>query len=593
MTVAGARMMQFSLQASYELEPRVTPDGVEFAARLSDTKFKVDDPEARAQFDALAAELTEPFAFTTTAGKLSQVRLHPSWSRFAVSISKTLAAALQFVDSAAHQNADTWTAREVDATGSYDAAYTAANSGEVTKRKLRYERLSLGNVPLGNFTAQLAPEVLESNGRLTFDLRPSSENRLTGVEYREQLKTMLTPTSEVRSETTLKLALKQHDSQLALDRTAIQASTRPMRPDQEQGEPTPSAAFDAERIGNYTLDSALRELEEQARDPQRNELFASVGGEPVDPETLRHRESKLQEHGRVFSALSALIRRDPKDVPRVLTRVRSGSKATRALLDALASAGTTEAQAALVSVMDDTKLGKGVRRAAAFSLIRTQRPTNATIKALQAHLAWQDFLNVHALYGLGTLARRLGEAGEPARANAIAGDLVKVLESSATSAQQVHALRAIANSGNAVAFAAVQPLLDSKVAKVRAAAVDGLRLMQHPGVDAVISDRLGSDTDEVQLAALDAIAVREPSDVLVRALLAAARSSRAAATRLKAVRLMGKLLGKRPEFRGALEQLAEAETNEQVRRAALAVLGPRDAPEQQPSAHGSVQFSKK
>lgn len=91
-------MMQFSLRASYELEPRATPDGVEFAARLSDAKFKVDDPEARPQFDALAAELTEPFAFTMTAGKLSQVRLHPSWSRFAVSISKTLAAGLQFVE---------------------------------------------------------------------------------------------------------------------------------------------------------------------------------------------------------------------------------------------------------------------------------------------------------------------------------------------------------------------------------------------------------------------------------------------------------------------------------------------------------------
>src|SRR5690606_36461715 len=135
----------------------------------------------------------------------------------------------------------------------------------------------------------------------------------------------------------------------------------------------------AERIGNYTIVSALREIEDQARDPKRNELFESIAGEVVDPETLRARETKMQAHGRVFTALSALLRREPKHLRVVVARVRAGSKATRALLDAVASAGTGEAQQALVSVMDDSKLGKGVRRAAAYSLIRSERATAATV----------------------------------------------------------------------------------------------------------------------------------------------------------------------------------------------------------------------
>lgn len=572
MTVAGAPMMQFSLQARYVLEPRAVQGGVEFGARLLDTKFKVLDPETRPQFDALAAELMEPFAFTTAGGKLTQVRLHPGWSRFAVSISKAFAAALQFVERPGDQSGNVWTAREIDATGGYEAEYTSTAHGEIAKRKLRYEGLSLGNVSLGNLRPQLAPEVVESKGRFTFDPQPNSGNLLTGVDYREQLKTVLAPTSEVRSETTLRLALKHRDSRRELDWSSIVASTRSLRPDQEHGAPLASASFDAERIGNYTIVSALREIEEQARDPKRNELFENIAGEVVDPETLRARESKLQAHGRVFTALAALLRRDPKHLRVVVARVRAGSKATRALLDAVASAGTGEAQQALVSVMDDSKLGKGVRRAAAYSLSRSERATAATVAALKAHLGWDDFLNVHALYGLGTISRRLVEAGEPKRADAIARELVAVLEGSKSPAQQVHALRAIANSGNPLAFTAVEPLLGSKVAKVRAAAVDGLRLMQHPDVDVIVAERLGSDTDEVQLAALDAIAVRETSDLLARALEGAAASSHSAATRLKAVRLMRQLLGKRPEFRDALEQLAEAEANEQVRRAAMAAL---------------------
>ena len=76
----------------------------------------------------------------------------------------------------------------------------------------------------------------------------------------------------------------------------------------------------------------------------------------------------------------------------------------------------------------------------------------------------------------------------------------------------------------------------------------------------------------VQGAALDAISVREPSPALQSALETASGATFTTSVRVKAVRIMGHWLAKRPELRKTLEQVAQTDT-EAVKKAAQAALG--------------------
>ena len=174
--------------------------------------------------------------------------------------------------------------------------------------------------------------------------------------------------------------------------------------------------------------------------------------------------------------MTALLRSRPGIVETLERRIRGGAKNQNVLMDALSSADNAQGQAALVSLMDDTKLTESLRRDAAFSLIRTPTPTVETVDALKRH-AESGILQVHALYGLGTFSRRLREAGEAARAAEIAHLLMQLLAKASTPSIQVHVLRGIANSGHPEALTSVKPLLYAPSTKVRAAAVDAIRLM--------------------------------------------------------------------------------------------------------------------
>jgi hypothetical protein len=206
-------------------------------------------------------------------------------------------------------------------------------------------------------------------------------------------------------------------------------------------------------------------------------------------------------------------------------------------------------------------------------LSRAALATPESVSALEAHVAVDDSLHVYALYGLGTIARRLRDAGETTRADAIVQGLLVNLSKVSAPADQVDVLRAIANSGAASAFEAVQPFLTSSAASVRVAAVDALRLMQRPEIDGIIVERLSQPDVRLQDAALDAVSVRLPTPALVAALERAATTGAKPAVRMKAVRILVQWLPQRPEVRPILRRLASDDELEQIRKAAKNALG--------------------
>jgi hypothetical protein len=573
LSVAGASTVAFSMSAEVTLEARPAGASTEFVARVTQARFQTETPAAQQQFDQLATELDRPFGFAMTGGKLSAVRLPSAWSPFASSIARTLASAFQYVPRTDQQTGATWTAREVDSTGAFDVEYTPGSGRTIAMHKLSYASISLGKVALANFNAMVTPEVLESKGSVELGV-PATGPRLASVEYREKLRTQLTPASLANSETQLALKLvRSEQPQVALDWSSALAGTIKLAADERLPTHTAPTTYDVNRIGDYTFPKALSELEAHSRDPEEKKLVSIVRGQPFEPDQEKERENKLQAEGKAFAAMAALIRRDKQDIPLVLARVRAQSPAAHALLDALSSAGTPEAQEALVLLSEDAKLKLPLRRAAAFSLTRTNPATPATVAALRAHVATSDPLHLFALFGLGTIARRLREDGETARSEAIVQGLSQDLSQVTNPDDQVDTLRAIANSGAPSAFDAVKPFLDNKDVRVQAAAIASLRLMVRPEVDGIIAAELAHPEPALQNAALDAISVREPSAPLVTAVDRAAKSATAPGVRMKAVRIMGKWLPQRPEFRSALEAVAQSDNEDQIRAAAKKALG--------------------
>jgi hypothetical protein len=375
----------------------------------------------------------------------------------------------------------------------------------------------------------------------------------------------------VTSQTELKVTFKSRDAAKHFDWDAALAGTSAMPPAQPLRTDSAADAFDATRIGDYTFPKALRELEEAAKDPKANALAGSVRDVPVDPAEARAREGLLREHGHVFTATAALLRAKPETIPLALAAIRRKSPAATMLLDALSSAGTPQAQHALVGLMNDERSGE-MRGNAAFALMRVTKATQEAINALAKHLDGGP-LQVFALYGLGTISRHLREAGDAPTSAGISRLLTRSLAKADTPALQVHVLRGIANSGDPASFDGVKPFFTADLDKVRAAAVDAVRLMQRPDVDSLVAERLDKDVQLVQLAALDAIAVRDPSDVLVQALERAARKAEQPVVRVKAVRVAGEVLPKRPDLKSFLEALAQDSEYEQVRKAATSALG--------------------
>jgi hypothetical protein len=571
--VAEGSMVAFDMTAELALDTRPAEASTELVARLTQAVFKAESPAAQPQFDAMATELNQPFGFAISGGKLSGLSLPQAWSPFAAGIARTLAAAFQFVERPAAQTGPTWTAQEVDSTGNFEVEYTPGAGKLIATHKLGYSTLALGKIALANFAASATPKILESAGTVTLGESPAGP-RLTSVAYKEKLRMQLTPTSLVDSQTELDLrfARSEHPAG-ALDWSAALAGSKKLRADEVLSTPTPPTAYDANRIGDYTFPKALAELERFARDPKENQLISSVSGKAFQPDQQKQRESHLQAEGRAFSAMAALIRTDKKNIPLAVARIRAHSAAQRALMDALSSAGTSEAQQALVTLSDDDKLGLSVRQAATFSLTRTPLATADSVSALEAHAPSSDPLRVTALFGLGTIARRLREAGQIDRSDAVVLALTNALSVATTDDDRVTALRAIANSGAASAFDSTKPFLQAKELRVQAAAVDSLRLMVRPEVDGIIAAELAQPDGVLQSAALDAISVREPSAVLATALDQAAKSDARPANRLKAVRIMGQWLSKRPELRPSLTLLAESEGLDQIRQAAKEALG--------------------
>jgi len=181
--------------------------------------------------------------------------------------------------------------------------------------------------------------------------------------------------------------------------------------------------------------------------------------------------------------------------------------------------------------------------------------------------------NEIALLGLGTFSRRFRDDGQADQASAIGAVLVNRLKNATKATDRLTALRAITNSGYALALLDVLAFLSSDDEDVRVAAVRALQSMRDPKVDDLLADRMQSDASTaVRMSALTAAKVREPSDILSRAAENAATTAADPHVRFRAVELLASWLPRRPAVRSVLEQIARDESEPRIRDAAQTAL---------------------
>jgi hypothetical protein len=561
----------FDLFGGLEVEPtRVGSDSTLLHAVLTGVRFVSRQPESQGELEKLALELRSKGAFVTFAGgRATELRVPKDMSQMAASMYRHVTSALQF--SHASDGAQSYTAEEYDTIGPYVAEYSLLAGGSVWhKRKQRYLGI-LGRADLpGDMASRLVPKVTDSRGQIRLSAGGVPEN----VELFEQM-TLSGAEVPVRSTFAITLrALKVRPSAALPSKleTALTTSKRFLA-----DEPIPDVddegALDRAKIGTLDFDSIVRsaELGSNATRPG-TQPGAPDAGTQSDPEDARLAETRVREQARHFHALTAMFRTDPQSVLKAVQKIRGGSAASDTLMDALGSAGTPAAHAALGQLLGSTAVSPEVEGRIVMALARSPQPTREAGSALRAVLE-KDPFHPGALYGLGTHARLYRDAGASRESAAIGAFLMTRLELAPGAMSLSTVLRAVANSGYAAGLPRIQPYLRDERARIRAAAVRALQSMQDPRVDPLIAARIRDDeSPEVQRSAIEAAKLREPSEFLAAALAEASASSIDRHVRYSVIELMVLWLPKRPELRGILERVAKEEAEPKIREQAQAAL---------------------
>lgn len=546
------------LDAEVALVGRSVGAEQEVLAQLSSVKLSAArTPDA--ELETMRAQLSEPALYYFSAGRFERARVTRAAAPLVANLHETVAAALQLV--AGSPGAASWSAKERDASGDYQVTYERTATG-LTKRKTSYqaEETQLA-MAMGNL--DLTPHVVASSGSVT--LAGSFFGRVTSSE------TLNVGTSGTQAVTNLALESRgaaplagAPDWSKAWSQTELASALSKRRPAQ--------SLIDTARAEGKTFAGVLAALEQQEQDPHKAETWGSENGAALPEAEREVRRARVALRSETFGSLAALLKLDDRNVALAEAAIRRGSKAAARVEDALAAADSPRSQQLLVTLASDAARPDEARLSSATSLIRIQTPTEATLQAL-ARWVHDPLLASHAIHGLGSVSRRLRDAGDAARADLTAKPLLAELESAKNDSARIQALRGIANSGYVGAFGAVQALIASKNRDVRGAALEALRHMRSDSVDPLLAERLKADPDvEVRLAALNSIKLRECSKALTAALVSATEDTEGR-VRQKAATLLGRCRDGAPEAQAALTRLASTDPATSVRDAASSALG--------------------
>ncbi|HEX7480421.1 MAG TPA: HEAT repeat domain-containing protein, partial [Polyangiales bacterium] len=456
------------------------------------------------------------------------------------------------------------------------AASVASDEQHYGRRKLKYLALIASDRTLRQFgsTGTVPPKFVEADGELV-----RKGGVFAKLRSHERLDLELMAGRGIVTRTTVEIDLKAKRPAPRIDVASIEAQTIALAAEAPYEHVSGVFDMDSAKIGDRTFDQVISRLESLAGERSKVDLAARRNGQvdstktPADTERARAwAAGSLQD----FVALAAMFRQNPDYIGRAMAHVRGASPAASAIMSGLGAAGTEPAQLALLELMRDDKfVNETLRYEAGYNLLRTKTPTRATALALQGLLhdpSWRE----HAVLGLGTFVRHFGEAGQTADMTEFGDVLVGELRQSNTTSDRIEVLTGISNSGYVPALAAIKPYLTDANDDVRLAAVQSIRLMQHPDVDALMLAGVRDATSSaVRVGAVEALNNRNYTAALAQALTERLQSETDANARQRVLELLVRWSDKQPALFTAIKQAAVNDKSEMVRASAQQALAAR------------------
>ena len=471
---------------------RVQADAVVLRGELAAHEIRIGGKANAALVQALAKP---HFLTVRPSGRFVSLHFDGSTEKLARGIVRSLVASSQLVV----DGGTTWETIERDQTGEYTARYTR-DGDAIEKMKVRY--LSIGAHDVGAQTAMVsAPEVRELVAASRADIDAATWPTKLTVE--ERIVIALQQGARTTATTHVELVLED-------------VATRPIAADltglDEVGIASTQSPHDADRVmvGGATLPDLLGQLR------------------------VANSETRLD----VYAKLESLFRLHPELAAEIPAKLRADARDSDILLGALAAAGTPQAQAALVAVIEDG--ARGLRADAAAATIQVAQPSQQLTTTLARGLDGRDpELRTASALGLGAAAMRIG-ATDTDRGDAIVDGLLARLAATRDVELQLVIVKALGNSGSTRAVEALRGLLASTEPMLRRGAVMAMRAIADGAVDPLIAHTLVSDPDpRVRAGALFAAEFRS-ADAMHRALVHASTKDTDDNVRAEATRLLAR-----------------------------------------------------
>jgi hypothetical protein len=566
----GAAPPQFDFDVSGTV--RIAPASVtDKAARLyleiSDPSIVSRVPGTQPSFDNVSAQLAATrIFFLVEGGRVTEMDLAPGTSPMVASILREVGVSLQFSRTA--PPSPSYSADEYDTTGKYVARYQkGADDLHWVRTKTSYVEILAAASAAPTAPSRVAPKVVESRADLTLEAtgRPLSIQAIDRVDLDNAQATL-------HSSCRVKLTggPAQRAPNADPDWTALLSPMDRVAAAEPYGVKAPVESLDNARIHGLTFDEALSGLDKIAKQDVADPA-SPVNGTSSNPDERGRQETEVAETSRLFVGLAALFREQPKTVGLAVAKIRAKSPSSTLLMQAMSSSGSPTAQAALVDLLHGSN-DPTFKNVVIAALSRTPTPTDATVRTFE-DLLKSDPFGEQGLLGLGTFSRRLRDAGQDAPASRIGDLLVGKLAAAKTDSTLLTALRALTNAGYDAALPKLAPFTSDRRDEIRAAAVRAMQSMRLAEVDGLLAQQMKSDIPApVVRAALQAAKVRQPSDALTSAVEGVASSAPDPHVRYRAVEVLAEWLPRRPDVRGALDQVARADQEARVRELARSTL---------------------
>jgi len=377
-----------------------------------------------------------------------------------------------------------WTAREQDASGTYNAEYRALGAHGITRTKTAYTELPTPEPD----SAPVKYEIRKSETR--FELLPSGAiTSSTGSEsvLLDDGEGALPPL-EMNSH--FRIARKADTTQRELPEQRARLLALPARA--LSSTPDPEAQ-------TYEID-----LVKAASGTRIDDILGDMAR--TDPE---RGQGDAHAFRRLTAALEAAVRIDEDAEQAALARSEAGQPYTAEVLSALARSNRPEALLRVAKLLQTSqRISPEVRARTLMALSTNASATQPIVRAIEA-LSTDPAIGDGAVLGLGALCFRLQHTNPPL-SQEIYEALAARLDRAQTIEQTELALRALGNAGNSAALPRLERYLASEEPKLRAVAVGSLRRLEGPNVDALLARVAENDKQEaVQDAVRSVLSARK------------------------------------------------------------------------------------